>query len=197
MFLHTHHSERNHFAAAPVRRGVFVELVGCQRHKKIPCGTVIRAGDASRQDASIVCRAGDNVDFAGSVGRRKQNQFAASIVRYAREHLCDWFGNGVMVLDIGSREAAWNGTEVNLGFSPEFIDDQVFVHGLDLLKNFEPLLFGPPLSFGNRVIVIDPAMAAPTSAPAAFSTGGLRKSSRSTGQNVSRHCSNRRAGKFF
>jgi N-acetylmuramoyl-L-alanine amidase len=64
--------------------------------------------------------------------------------------------NGTMVLDIGSREAAWNGTEVNLGFSPEFIDDQVFVHGLDLQKNLEPLLFGPPLTFGNRVIVIDP-----------------------------------------
>ncbi len=39
-----------------------------------------------------------------------------------------------MVLDIGSREASWNGTEVNLGFAPEFIDDQVFVHGLDLQK---------------------------------------------------------------
>ncbi len=64
--------------------------------------------------------------------------------------------NGTMVLDIGSREATWNGTEVNLGFSPEFIDDQVFVHGLDLQKNLEPLLFGPPLTFGNRVIVIDP-----------------------------------------
>jgi N-acetylmuramoyl-L-alanine amidase len=64
--------------------------------------------------------------------------------------------NGVMVLDIGSREAAWNGTEVNLGFSPEFIDDQVFIHGIDLQKNIEPLLFGPPLTFGNRVIVIDP-----------------------------------------
>src|SRR5664280_967832 len=64
--------------------------------------------------------------------------------------------NGTMVLDIGSREAAWNGTEVNLGFSPEFIDDQVFIHGVDLQKNIEPLLFGPPLTFGNRVIVIDP-----------------------------------------
>jgi N-acetylmuramoyl-L-alanine amidase len=64
--------------------------------------------------------------------------------------------NGTMVLDIGSREATWNGTEVNLGFAPEFIDDQVFVHGLDLQKNIEPLLFGPPLTFGNRVIVIDP-----------------------------------------
>ena len=64
--------------------------------------------------------------------------------------------NGTMVLDIGSREANWNGVEVQLGFAPEYIDDQVFVHGLDLQKNLEPLLLGPPLSFGNRVIVIDP-----------------------------------------
>ena len=64
--------------------------------------------------------------------------------------------NGTMVLDIGSREATWNGVEVQLGFGPQFIDDQIFVHGLDLQKNLEPLLFGPPLTFGNRVVVIDP-----------------------------------------
>jgi N-acetylmuramoyl-L-alanine amidase len=64
--------------------------------------------------------------------------------------------NGTMVLDIGSREATWNGVEVQLGFGPQFIDDEIFVHGLDLQKNLEPLLLGPPLSFGNRVIVIDP-----------------------------------------
>jgi N-acetylmuramoyl-L-alanine amidase len=64
--------------------------------------------------------------------------------------------NGTMVLDIGSRDATWNGVEVQLGFAPEFIDDQVFIHGLDLQKNLEPLLFGPPLTFGNRVIVVDP-----------------------------------------
>ena len=64
--------------------------------------------------------------------------------------------NGTMALEIGSREAAWNDTVVNLGFAPEFIDDQVFVHGVDLQKNIEPLLLGPPLTFGNRVIVIDP-----------------------------------------
>jgi N-acetylmuramoyl-L-alanine amidase len=63
---------------------------------------------------------------------------------------------GTMVVDIGSREASWNGAEVQLGFAPQIIDDQVFVHGLDLQKNLEPLLLGPPLSFGNRVIVIDP-----------------------------------------
>jgi N-acetylmuramoyl-L-alanine amidase len=64
--------------------------------------------------------------------------------------------NGTMVLEIGSREATWNGTEIQLGFAPEFIDDQIFVHGLDLQKNLEPLLSGAPPAFGNRVIVIDP-----------------------------------------
>ena len=64
--------------------------------------------------------------------------------------------NGTMVLEIGSRDATWNNMEIQLGFAPEFIDDQVFVHGLDLQKNLEPLLFGPPLTFGNRIIVIDP-----------------------------------------
>ena len=64
--------------------------------------------------------------------------------------------NGTMVLEIGSRDATWNGTEIQLGFAPEFIDDQIFIHGVDLQKNIEPLLLGPPLTFGNRVIVIDP-----------------------------------------
>jgi N-acetylmuramoyl-L-alanine amidase len=65
--------------------------------------------------------------------------------------------NGVMVLEIGSREATWNGIQIHLGFDPELIDNQVFVHELDLQKNFEPLLCGPALAVGtNRLIVIDP-----------------------------------------
>jgi N-acetylmuramoyl-L-alanine amidase len=65
--------------------------------------------------------------------------------------------NGVMVLSIGSLEATWNGTEINLGFAPQFIDGEIFLNGLDLQKNLEPLLCAPPLKFGtNRVIVIDP-----------------------------------------
>lgn len=65
--------------------------------------------------------------------------------------------NGAMTLVIGSREALWNGMEIHLGFAPENIDDQIFVHGLDLQKNLEPLLLGGPLHFGtNRVLVIDP-----------------------------------------
>lgn len=64
---------------------------------------------------------------------------------------------GKMILTIGSREVTWNGMELHLGFAPEFIDDQVFVYGLDLQKNLEPLLLGEPLAFGpNRVLVLDP-----------------------------------------
>ena len=64
---------------------------------------------------------------------------------------------GVMVLGIGSREATWNGVTLHLGFAPEFIDGNVFLHELDLQKNLEPLLCDAPLKFGsNRVIVLDP-----------------------------------------
>jgi len=65
--------------------------------------------------------------------------------------------NGVLTLAIGSREATWNGVTIHLGLPPEFIDGQVFVHGVDLRKNFEPLLTDPAVTFHtNRVIVIDP-----------------------------------------
>ena len=65
--------------------------------------------------------------------------------------------NGMMVLTIGSRAATWNGVEIHFGFAPEIIDGEVFLHGLDLGKNLEPLLCGPPLAFSpNRIIVIDP-----------------------------------------
>jgi len=65
--------------------------------------------------------------------------------------------NGVLVMEIGSREAIWNGIEINLGFEPQLIDNQIFLHELDLQRNLEPLLCDPPLMFStNRVIVIDP-----------------------------------------
>jgi N-acetylmuramoyl-L-alanine amidase len=63
-----------------------------------------------------------------------------------------------MVLGIGSRVATWNGIEINLGFEPQMIDGEIFLHGLDLQKNLQPLLCAPPISFPqtNRVVVIDP-----------------------------------------
>jgi len=64
---------------------------------------------------------------------------------------------GVLIVTIGSRDATWNGTAMHLGFAPEMVDDQVFVHGMDLAKNFEPLLCETPsLPKTNRIIVLDP-----------------------------------------
>jgi N-acetylmuramoyl-L-alanine amidase len=65
--------------------------------------------------------------------------------------------NGEMILAIGSREATWNGRVIHLGFDPEMIDGEVFLHGLDLQKNLEPLLCEKPLNFdADKVIVLDP-----------------------------------------
>jgi N-acetylmuramoyl-L-alanine amidase len=65
--------------------------------------------------------------------------------------------NGTMEVEIGSRDAVWNGIMINLGFAPQLIDGEVSLHALDLEKNFEPLLVAPPLVFPtNQVIVIDP-----------------------------------------
>ena len=64
---------------------------------------------------------------------------------------------GKLILEIGSREATWSGVNLHLGFAPEIIDDQVFVHGLDLQKNLEPLLLGLTIPVGtNRILVLDP-----------------------------------------
>jgi N-acetylmuramoyl-L-alanine amidase len=83
---------------------------------------------------------------------------------------------GTMILEIGSREATWNGVELHLGFAPEIIDDQLFVHGLDLQKNLEPLLLGEPLAFGaKRIIVIDPGHGGGNSGTVSVLDGRMEK----------------------
>jgi N-acetylmuramoyl-L-alanine amidase len=66
--------------------------------------------------------------------------------------------NGTLVIQVGTRSAYWNGIEVRLGFAPQIIDGQPFVHGIDLDKNLQPLLKGWPNKGWptNAVIVIDP-----------------------------------------
>jgi N-acetylmuramoyl-L-alanine amidase len=65
--------------------------------------------------------------------------------------------NGTMELEIGSREATWNGIEITLGFAPQFIDGEISLQGLDFQKNLQPLLCTPPLTFSpGQTIVIDP-----------------------------------------
>jgi len=64
---------------------------------------------------------------------------------------------GVFYLRIHSLVANWNGLELHLGFEPQLIDGQPYVHFLDLKKTLEPLLRGfQPSDQTNRVIVIDP-----------------------------------------
>jgi N-acetylmuramoyl-L-alanine amidase len=66
--------------------------------------------------------------------------------------------NGTFVLHVGNHAARWDGLALQLGFAPQMIGGQPYVHTLDLHKTIQPLLEGAPgLSLGtNPVIVIDP-----------------------------------------
>ena len=66
--------------------------------------------------------------------------------------------NGVFVLRVGSLIAHWDRLEVRLGFAPQIVNGQPYVHTLDLRKTLEPLIAGSCLSFAktNPTIVIDP-----------------------------------------
>jgi N-acetylmuramoyl-L-alanine amidase len=66
--------------------------------------------------------------------------------------------NGTLVLHVGSQSASWEGLEVHLGFAPQWIDRQPYVHALDVRKTLQPLLTGSPEAFqnANPVVVLDP-----------------------------------------
>lgn len=65
--------------------------------------------------------------------------------------------HGVFTVHIGSREAEWDGVGVRLGFAPQLIDGQVWMHSLDVRKNVEPLMQGfAGVTRQPRVIVLDP-----------------------------------------
>ena len=85
--------------------------------------------------------------------------------------------NGAMILGIGSREVTWNGITINLGFAPQLIDGEIYLHGLDLQRNLEPLLCEPPLTFPqtNRVIIIDPGHGGHNSGTVSVLDGRLEK----------------------
>jgi N-acetylmuramoyl-L-alanine amidase len=65
--------------------------------------------------------------------------------------------NGTLVIQPKTQVAKWDGLQLSLGFEPQLINGQLFVHTLDLKKNIEPLIhpFAVPAKPG-RVIVIDP-----------------------------------------
>jgi N-acetylmuramoyl-L-alanine amidase len=65
--------------------------------------------------------------------------------------------NGLLIFRANNLVAYWNGMEFHLGFPPQVVDGQPFLHTLDVTKNIEPLLH--PLVLPertNRIIVIDP-----------------------------------------
>jgi N-acetylmuramoyl-L-alanine amidase len=62
----------------------------------------------------------------------------------------------MFVLRTGSLLARWAGLELRLGYAPQIIGGEPFLHTLDLQKNLIPLLAGTPAPPTGRVIVIDP-----------------------------------------
>lgn len=65
--------------------------------------------------------------------------------------------NGALLVQEGSLAAYWDQMEFRLGFNPQFIGGQIFLHVLDLQKNIEPLSQGcHGGAKSNRVIVLDP-----------------------------------------
>ncbi|MBC8002013.1 MAG: N-acetylmuramoyl-L-alanine amidase [Opitutaceae bacterium] len=65
--------------------------------------------------------------------------------------------NFILVLTMGKNEAKWNGTEIWLGFAPRLVGGKPQIHGLDVVKNFVPLMQAGrrPIRPG-MTIVVDP-----------------------------------------
>lgn len=68
------------------------------------------------------------------------------------------FTNGILLLRSGSQLVHWDGMELHLGFAPQVIDGQPFLHSLDLRKTIQPLFQGAlGLCPGaHPVLVVDP-----------------------------------------
>ena len=65
--------------------------------------------------------------------------------------------NGVFAVRVGSQTAFWDQLDVRLGFAPQQIGDQIYLHPLDVKKTLEPLARGMTVPAApSRVIVIDP-----------------------------------------
>ena len=65
--------------------------------------------------------------------------------------------NGVFAVQIGSQTAFWDQLDVRLGFAPQLIGDQIYLHPLDVEKTLEPLSRGLTVATSpSRVVVIDP-----------------------------------------
>lgn len=64
---------------------------------------------------------------------------------------------GNFAVQVGRLAAFWDGLEVRLGFAPQQIGNQIFLHALDIKKVLEPLARGLTVAQpANRLVVIDP-----------------------------------------
>ena len=65
---------------------------------------------------------------------------------------------GNLLFQAGSQVAHWDGIELRLGFAPQWIDRQPYIHALDLSKTLEPLMAGNCQVFPHAapVLVLDP-----------------------------------------
>jgi len=65
--------------------------------------------------------------------------------------------NGALLLRAGSQIAHWDGLELHLGFAPQMIDGQPYLHALDLNNLAQSLVLGPNLGLNpHPVLVLDP-----------------------------------------
>jgi len=65
--------------------------------------------------------------------------------------------HGNFTIRAGSLVAYWDRLEVRLGFPPQLLGDQIFLHTLDLKKVLEPLAHGTAVvTPANRLVVVDP-----------------------------------------
>lgn len=65
--------------------------------------------------------------------------------------------NGVFAVRVGSQTAFWDQLDVRLGFAPQQIGNQIYLHPLDVKKTLEPLSHGLAVATSlSRVVVIDP-----------------------------------------
>lgn len=64
---------------------------------------------------------------------------------------------GLLSVEAGNRTVRWNGTDLQLGYTPFARGGEIFVHALDVCKNIIPLLEPVvPITNPVRVIVLDP-----------------------------------------
>jgi N-acetylmuramoyl-L-alanine amidase len=84
--------------------------------------------------------------------------------------------HGSFTVRPGSLNAYWDRIEVRLGFRPELIGDQMFLHALDIKKVLEPLSHGTAVVTPvNRLVVIDPGHGGSNSGTRNVVTGRYEK----------------------